>query len=183
MKQSKAYLKISNIAYKQAIETLLNERFENKIDFFWENNLAKIIAYDCDNFSYSLKQAINIMISDFFTSISVIIVPKFHDLFVKYFDKINNTVISAFDIFIMNINDEQIKNDSRLLLENIKKEYIETANVFLNCNMNACQAAKELYLHRNSFNYRLNQFYYTSEMDVKDFDTAVFLKLIFSLLS
>lgn len=180
MKQAKAYLKISNEDFKDNIEKLLMQCFEQQMDIFWESNIAKIIVYNHDNFSYTLKQAIQMMISDFFIDISCLIVPKFNDLFLNYLDLVHNNVVTAFEIFVQHYNQEQTKQDMIHLIRDVKKEYLETANVFLKCNMNACEAAKELYLHRNSFNYRMNQFIYTSEMDIRDFDTAIFLKLIFA---
>ena len=183
MKQTKAYLKISNIKYQQAIDELLKQHFNNQIDLFWNESTACIIVYDQDSFVYTLKQALKMIISDFSIDISCFVVPKFDNIFLKYLSFIHNQTLTAFEFLLKNYTNETIKNDMQKLLFPIKKEYLDTAYVFLNCNMNASEAAKQLYLHRNSFNYRLNQFYYTSDMDIKDFDTAIFLKLLFETLS
>lgn len=180
MKQSKALLKIENEPLKTEIEILLEERFNHQINFEWNKNIAQITVFDCDSFVYVLKQAILMMISDYGIAISCFVVPNFHPVFYSYLSLIHNDVMTAFEIFLQNYNHEKVKKDMQSLLQNIKKEYLETANVFLNCNMNASQASKELYLHRNSFNYRLNQFMEKSNMDIRDLDTAFFLKLIFA---
>ena len=180
MKQSKAYLQISNIQFQNSIEQLLKQHFNQKIDLFWEDSLAMIIVYDCDSFVYRLKQAVQMIINDYAMVVSCFIVPKFDTLFLKYLSFIHNQVFTAFEFLLRNLSNEHILKDMQQLLHSIKKEYLDTANVFINCNLNATEAAKELYLHSNSFQYRLNQFYYTSGMDIKDFDTAIFLKLLFS---
>ena len=65
MKQSKAYLQISNIQFQNSIEQLLKQHFNQKIDLFWEDSLAMIIVYDCDSFVYRLKQAVQMIINDY----------------------------------------------------------------------------------------------------------------------
>ena len=180
MKQSKALLKIANESFKKDIEVLLEERFNHQIEITWVKNVAQIVVFDCDSFVYVLKQAILMMISDYGIEISCFVVPNFNKVFCSYLSLVHNDVMTAFEIFLQNYNDEKVKKDMQSLLQDIKKEYLETANVFLSCNMNASQAAKELYLHRNSFNYRMNQFMEKSNMDIRDLDTAIFLKLIFA---
>lgn len=180
MKELKAYIQIADLQFKESIEQLLQSRFDHKVDFNWNQNIAQMVVYDCESFFYVLKQAILMMISDFSMSISALIVPKFDSLFLDYLNQVHNNVVTAYDLFLKNYASIKTKKDMQYLLKNIKKEYLETANAFLKCNMNACEAAKVLYLHRNSFNYRLNQFHYTSGMDIKDFDTAIFVKLLLS---
>ncbi len=180
MKQLKAYLSISNTQYQTSIEQLLKQQFNQKIDILWQDNIAMIIVYDCDSFVYRLKQIIPMMIHDYAMTVACFIVPKFDSVFLKYLPYQHNQVSTAFEFLLKNLSNEWILKDMQQLLTPIKKEYLDTANVFINCNLNASEAAKELYLHRNSFNYRLNQFQYTSGMDVKNLDTAIFLKLLFT---
>ncbi len=46
------------------------------------------------------------------------------------------------------------------LLENVSndKELIESIKVFFQCNLNVSLAAKQLYLHRNTLQYRIDKF-------------------------
>lgn len=55
------------------------------------------------------------------------------------------------------------KNDRKLeqlthLLEN-NDELIKTLQVYLSCNLNANDTARQLIIHRNTLNYRLNRIY------------------------
>ena len=52
------------------------------------------------------------------------------------------------------------KKYTNQLLENISKdkELIDSVKVFFQCNLNVSLAAKQLYLHRNTLQYRIDKF-------------------------
>lgn len=58
------------------------------------------------------------------------------------------------------------------IFSNIGYEVIQTALTFIECGMNASLAARRLYVHRNTFNYRLNAFIYKTGIDIRDYDNA-----------
>jgi DNA-binding PucR family transcriptional regulator len=53
------------------------------------------------------------------------------------------------------------------------KETINTIKVFVECNMNISLAAKKLYIHRNSLQYRVDKFFDKTGIDVKQFKNAL----------
>ena len=55
---------------------------------------------------------------------------------------------------------EKREKYTNCLLENISndKELIESIKVFFQCNLNVSLAAKQLYLHRNTLQYRIDKF-------------------------
>lgn len=53
------------------------------------------------------------------------------------------------------------------------RDLIYTIKVFLECNMNITLAAKKLYIHRNSLQYRVDKFIEKTGLDVKQFKQAV----------
>jgi DNA-binding PucR family transcriptional regulator len=53
------------------------------------------------------------------------------------------------------------------------KETINTIKVFVECNMNISLAAKKLYIHRNSLQYRVDKFFDRTGIDVKQFKNAL----------
>ncbi|MCM3717520.1 PucR family transcriptional regulator [Fictibacillus phosphorivorans] len=53
------------------------------------------------------------------------------------------------------------------------KETVQTIKVFVECNMNTTLAAKKLYIHRNSLQYRVDKFYERTGIDVKQFKNAL----------
>ena len=84
-------------------------------------------------------------------------------------------------MFLRNINEESVKNDCKEIVSSISKKDLDTILAFLMCNGNSCITANELYLHRNSFNYRMNSFINTTSMDIRDLNTIMFIKLILSI--
>jgi len=58
------------------------------------------------------------------------------------------------------------------------EELLRSIQVFLECNSNVSLAAKELYMHRNSLQYRIDKFIEKTNIDVKQFENALSVYLI-----
>ncbi len=56
-------------------------------------------------------------------------------------------------------------------------EMLQTLEAFFNENCNVSDTAKRLYIHRNTLLYRLDKFKQETEMDVRDFEHAVLVRL------
>ena len=67
------------------------------------------------------------------------------------------------------------------ILSYFKKEEIDTIKALIKCNGNSFKAANELYLHRNSFNYRINKLQSRLNLSLRDLNTLIFLNLVFAL--
>ncbi len=67
-------------------------------------------------------------------------------------------------------------------LKGVSPEIIDTLKMYFNTGNNAILAAELLYLHRNTFNYRLNKFVDKTQMDVKNAHIAQFLYQYFTLI-
>ncbi len=52
-------------------------------------------------------------------------------------------------------------------------ELLKTIETFLACSLNVSITAKELYLHRNSLQYRLDKFTEQTGIDIREFRQAV----------
>jgi len=73
---------------------------------------------------------------------------------------------------------------SSLFIESIQGlEMIHTIQVFLQCNLNVSLAAKKLYIHRNSLQYRLDKFIENTGIDIRSFANATFVSLAILLMS
>src|SRR5699024_8760952 len=57
-------------------------------------------------------------------------------------------------------------------------ELLKTMETFLLCNLNVSETAKELYMHRNSLQYRLDKFADKTGLDVRQFHDAMTLYLV-----
>ena len=58
-----------------------------------------------------------------------------------------------------------------------KEDYYETINKFFQCNLNSSEAAREMYVHRNTLVYRLNKIKNMTGYDITNFDDAFVFKL------
>ena len=57
----------------------------------------------------------------------------------------------------------------------------DTIKAYIKCNGNANAAAEELFLHKNSYAYRIKKFTSDTNLDYNDLNTLVFIKLLISI--
>lgn len=81
---------------------------------------------------------------------------------------------------IVLLNKNQLTSKLRSYYYNrFSPETIETILGFIEQNMNASKTAKALYMHRNTLNYRLDNFIEKTEIDVRTFSGALAMYLLF----
>jgi hypothetical protein len=61
--------------------------------------------------------------------------------------------------------------------KSVPRHLMLTAIKLMQCGMNASLASQKLYLHRNTFTYRLNQFINLTGLDIRDHNHALFFNL------
>ncbi|MBP5730880.1 MAG: helix-turn-helix domain-containing protein [Clostridia bacterium] len=66
---------------------------------------------------------------------------------------------------------------SRLGSERASEELLRTVKVFLDCNMNASEAAKAMYIHRNTMTYRLEKFQKLTGLDCASFGDGLRVRI------
>jgi hypothetical protein len=59
--------------------------------------------------------------------------------------------------------------------------YVDTLEAFLECNMNIAETIKKIYMHRNTFLYRIGRIKELLGMDLSDPDTRLLLRIILKL--
>ena len=64
----------------------------------------------------------------------------------------------------------------------VPRHLMQTAAMLMDSNMNASIASDRLYVHRNTFNYRLNQFVNLTGLDIRQHDHALLFTLVEKLL-
>ena len=67
------------------------------------------------------------------------------------------------------------------LFRKVPYDLMLTASTYLRCGLDACLAAKKLFIHRNTFNYRLNAFIEATSLDIRDYHNALLLELYLQL--
>ncbi|GEN56860.1 hypothetical protein GCM10012290_16260 [Halolactibacillus alkaliphilus] len=142
-------------------------------------------------------EMIEVFTSDFFIDVHFFIGPYLRDLkrahdyhhwmdeqfhHIQHFNtKPVMTYISSVPYLMSVIKDQTA---IQFLIEAVLKstvkdeELLRTIQTFLEANSNASLAAKEMYMHRNSLQYRIDKFVEKTEVDVKQFEGAVAVYLI-----
>ncbi|MEG1739301.1 MAG: helix-turn-helix domain-containing protein [Bacilli bacterium] len=152
-------------------ETTLRSSFSSYLDIDYVDDKKGIILSD-EFFLARLHTIFNILSSD--------LSGRF--VFLETFDneEISNKALSLLidenKIGIFNLADLLIsKNNMELyklldiLFSSLDIELIHTADTYLECSLRGVEASLELYIHRNTFNYRLNKFISKTGLDIRDY--------------
>lgn len=67
------------------------------------------------------------------------------------------------------------------LFESIGRDEMETARMYLETGRNVNASAQHLYLHRNTFRYRLNKFIAQTGLDIREIDQGRLMDMWFQL--
>ncbi len=89
------------------------------------------------------------------------------------------TVDSFIPEIVLQNKIELIKKLKNYYYNRFSPEIMDTILGFINQNLNASQTAKMLYMHRNTLNYRLDNFIEKTEIDVRTFKGALAIHLLF----
>jgi len=102
--------------------------------------------------------------------------------FIPLLRKVNPGIYAIADMI------EEVINGNYAELKNLLRKYyyslfgvetMETVIGFIKADQNASKAAAKLYMHRNTLNYRLDHFIAISEIDVRRFQGALAVYLLF----
>lgn len=90
-----------------------------------------------------------------------------------------NEISYLADIILLEAYNQRsvLLNELHLKMSKINHENIISAKVFLESGCNALLASDALYVHRNTFTYRMNKFKEQSQMDLRDFHCARLFQL------
>lgn len=65
--------------------------------------------------------------------------------------------------------------------ENVSYDLMLTAGTYLRCGCDESLSAQTLFVHRNTFLYRLNKFIEITNLDIRDYHNALLLELYFQI--
>jgi DNA-binding PucR family transcriptional regulator len=86
------------------------------------------------------------------------------------------TIEDVFPLLLIKsgINNKELQHAIHFI-DSIKEdaELFHTIKTFFECNLNVSLAAKKLYIHRNSLQYRIEKFNERTGIDIKHFKGAV----------
>lgn len=179
----------------QEIELAIREYFHNCIAFIWIDEKNAIIVEEKTDTSYREDdiESISITLENEFYIKPLIYIGKFIELSmlkevfslerevfmtapihlykerVFTFEKILPVIMAS---SLPEVPFTLLKNNiSQLLKED--PDLLQTLEVFLECNANASLAAKKLYVHRNTIQYRLDRFTEKTGLSLKDFHNTL----------
>lgn len=128
------------------------------------------------NYQHFYNQFVNERNNDI--SILVVNTGIFSDLdfFAKEF--LSNTYCNVYDAssivyycFVTNEAPQRI-DEFYSYFDTLDNELVKSVYTYLDNNLNALQTAKDLYIHRNTLNYRLNKFKYVTGVDIRTTQSA-----------
>ncbi|MBP1968965.1 uncharacterized protein YodC (DUF2158 family) [Virgibacillus natechei] len=182
-------------SFKEALDVF----FTTPVPIIWENETEGVIIeektlHEDDAISY--EQIIDVLMSDLYVKINFLVGPYFDNLenidqyyisFVKsgntaftYSDKSVITYIDAFASIVVDQAGARLRNEMiTIVLRELAAddELLHTVKTFIECNLNVSLAAKELYMHRNSLQYRLDKFIDKTGVDIRQFNQAMVVYL------
>lgn len=153
---------------------------------------------DIDEHALSIKETIesNISGKNLISYCNVKNYTSLYDCFIKCNKKIDIVKRFHLDIEIIKENEvifeeiiesinkekkEELINEFSKGFKRLDLDMIKTIDVFFNCGLNLSEAAKELYIHRNTLIYRLEKIQKYTGFDIKSFNEAVIFKSIYTI--
>lgn len=93
----------------------------------------------------------------------------------KYSFKTTALVVHISDLVFIELctNNQEVITVLKKTFMSIEEHLIFTAQAYLHHNFNSVKAAKTIYVHRNTFHYRLQQFIELSGVDIRDYRNAL----------
>ena len=144
------------------------------------------ITYEKDMDPNTFVEVREMSITELFQDFTAFIVPIGFDFriqdILRELQELNPGIytIETFIPEIVLLNKNQLASKLRSYYYNrFSPETIETILGFIERNMNASKTSKALYMHRNTLNYRLDNFIEKTEIDVRTFSGALAMYLLF----
>lgn len=182
--------------FKEAIV----EIFSQDIPILWNKTWEGVLIEEKNGELIDYTQIIDVLMSDLYVNIKFFVgEPK--DDFIQLKDYYNSIVRNAklgftfvkknvfsFVDIIPHMLMQALSPSTKEELKNaVLKDYqedpetLKMLETFIHCNLNLSSAAKQLYLHRNSLQYRIDKFIEHTNIDIKNFHHA--LAVYFALLA
>ncbi|GGA73290.1 PucR family transcriptional regulator [Ornithinibacillus halotolerans] len=184
---------VPNQIEPQTFNEAIRQLFDSEMHLLWETETTGIMieVIESEN-TLSYKEIIDTLMSDLYINIRFFVGPYQTELpnvrqyyhYILEWAKISflysqNNVITYLDaipfIFVEQSNLSFKKTVISLVLQEFQddNEFAKIMEVFLESNLNISVAAKKLYMHRNSLQYRIDKFQEKTGIDVRNFHQAV----------
>ncbi len=184
------YSDIDPIPFKEAIQEL----FPKDVPIIWENEYEGVMIeiQENDQEPVTYEQIIDVLMSDLYGKIYFYVGPfqdnvdhvrdyyfsmiKGAKTALQYSTKSVMTYTESVPFLLIDQLDADVKtNIAEFILQDFMndKETLKMIETFVECNLNISETAKELYMHRNSLQYRLDRFQKKTGIDIRQFHEAM----------
>ncbi|PDZ05871.1 Fis family transcriptional regulator [Bacillus cereus] len=187
-----------SIVEREEFQDALQSMFSFTTTMIWETSRAGVLILEENITESVLQTALDTLETDFFISLSFFVgrhytqtaefaylyqwERKLFSVLSPYLSK-NITYIEQLLPYqlMISLPKEERKKYTNQLLAHISndKELIDSVRVFFQCNLNVSLAAKQLYLHRNTLQYRIDKFIEKTGINIKTFEGAVAVYMAF----
>ena len=147
-----------------------------------ENDIITLIDSDYYNEEpIDLESYHMLLVDDFDSEVTIFIEPYLEiefplgDKIKEFIHLLPHNVYYFEDVitYIVLKNNEELKKQVRdYILSHVKEEVLHTVREFIENNMNSSLSAKKLFMHRNTLNYRIDNFIESTHINVKTFKGA-----------
>lgn len=169
---------------KGVFDDIIRTSYSQYLEIEYFDNFSGIILAD-ENFFVRLNSIIEILSLDLNTNLIFLESYKMGSLAEKTIIKLSND--RKYGVFAVSLvilqyylsKDLGLYEELKKEFQGVEKELLDTAIAYINCNMNACLASKSLYIHRNTFNYRLNKFIEQTQLDIRNYNNSILLLTYF----
>ncbi len=178
------YIYLKGNHSQDLINFILEYDEDIEVNHYRDNVL--LLKTDSDSYGEIIDSAREFSLVELYQDFTVFIAPKEFDFHIDELLKI--LPLLSPKIYTMELLIPEIifleEHDLTLKLKNhyyskFNSETIETILGFIEQNMNASKTSKSLYMHRNTLNYRLDNFIQKTEIDVRTFKGALAIYLLF----
>ena len=122
-----------------------------------------------------------LLVEDFDSMVTIVIEPYLDKDFVlsesirEFIKELPHGVYYFEDVitYVVLKNNEKLKTEIKeYIASKVNNEVVHTVRQFIENNMNSSLSAKKLYMHRNTLNYRVDNFIESTHINVKNFAGA-----------
>ena len=167
---------------KDFLSHIFNELSKNNVEITFIDDFCGFFSSDKDLY-LTLDNVIKNINIDLNIDINVLITHKvkeeYFNILKESFRFYKNKAMSLYELLLtFNLNGD--KSFNKFLLDefnNVPSYLIETCKMYLEANQNAILTSKSLFIHRNTFNQRLEKFVDLTSLDIRDFYNASYFLL------
>ena len=165
---------------KGMFDDIIRKSYSQYIEIEYYDDFSGVILAD-ENFFVRLNSIIDILTMDLYSNFIFLESFKLCSLAEKALLKLQkDKKYGSFAVSLVVLQyylsgDIELYDELKVEFSSVNKELLDTAIAYINCNMNACLASKSLYIHRNTFNYRLNKFIEQTQLDIRNYNNSILL--------